>query len=551
MERIATLFPESERSQYVEAARTARMPYWDWAIDPVDGQSVLPASVQSESVVIGGPNGTQEIGNPLHSYRFHPFDPVELATPMVSRDEAPFMIRSADALRQLPHFETWDHTIRAPSNLEPSAISQHAFIEELLASYRESNKPRLYNLFGRYTNFTAFSNSAWIINELGRSDSMDYENYDSIESLHDLIHGIIGLGGHMTVVDLSAFDPMFMLHHAMVDRVFAMWQAVHSTSYVQPEPEIMDSFTLRRGQIVDSTTPLSPFRDRTGNLWTSDSVKRTETFGYTYEDSRREDGMSDAAYSQKVVEIINVLYAPDVPLEPPTSTATESVSQPTASSSVLSSATVQPSLNSTVSEITTTFTTATSPVPPQPTTTTRSRNPGVAPSRQLVRRQRGYADPPKTHREYLAAVRASKSMLDKPFFVHLFLGNVPSTDPRLWISAPNRVGSHASFRSARHHGHAGIEQMTVAASIPITRHIMNRALNGEMAGLAHEEVLEYLKKNLKYRVVTVDGEVADRAAVNDKLSVEVVSGLVRQRASNLEFPKWDKLEKLCSLNATV
>ncbi|KAF3202438.1 hypothetical protein TWF679_010832 [Orbilia oligospora] len=38
-------------------------------------------------------------------------------------------------------------------------------------------------------------------------------NQDSIESIHDLIHGLVGGQGHMAIVDTSAMDPIFWLHH--------------------------------------------------------------------------------------------------------------------------------------------------------------------------------------------------------------------------------------------------------------------------------------------------------------------------------------------------
>ena len=61
--------------------------------------------------------------------------------------------------------------------------------------------------------------------------------YDSIESLHDSIHNTVGgvNYGHMQVIDVSAFDPVFWLHHAMVDRIFAMWQSIYPDTYMEPQ----------------------------------------------------------------------------------------------------------------------------------------------------------------------------------------------------------------------------------------------------------------------------------------------------------------------------
>jgi tyrosinase len=54
-----------------------------------------------------------------------------------------------------------------------------------------------------------FSNEAWI----GPGNP---SGYDSVESVHDLIHGLVGGGnnGNMQIVSISAFDPAFWMHHA-------------------------------------------------------------------------------------------------------------------------------------------------------------------------------------------------------------------------------------------------------------------------------------------------------------------------------------------------
>ena len=61
-----------QHDSYVNAASTFRMPYWDWAAAPSEGQSVLPTSLTVPEVQITLPNGTATIPNPLYAYRFHP-----------------------------------------------------------------------------------------------------------------------------------------------------------------------------------------------------------------------------------------------------------------------------------------------------------------------------------------------------------------------------------------------------------------------------------------------------------------------------------------------
>jgi tyrosinase len=105
---------------------------------------------------------------------------------------------------------------------------------------------RLYSLLTRYDNFTQFETYA------RRDRNSSYA--DSLESIHDAIHGISGGSGHMSYLDYSAFDPLFMLHHAMVDRVFAVWQALHPDSYVEPMFSVEQTYTTARNSLLDGDT---------------------------------------------------------------------------------------------------------------------------------------------------------------------------------------------------------------------------------------------------------------------------------------------------------
>lgn len=62
----------AQRQKYAAAALTWRWPYWDWAAPPPEGEGVYPWSLQAPTVNVTKPNGTEEIRNPLFSYRFHP-----------------------------------------------------------------------------------------------------------------------------------------------------------------------------------------------------------------------------------------------------------------------------------------------------------------------------------------------------------------------------------------------------------------------------------------------------------------------------------------------
>ena len=39
----------------------------------------------------------------------------------------------------------------------------------------------------------------------------DATNYGSLEDIHNAVHNLVGGGGHMSAIRLSAFDPLFWL----------------------------------------------------------------------------------------------------------------------------------------------------------------------------------------------------------------------------------------------------------------------------------------------------------------------------------------------------
>jgi tyrosinase len=196
----------------------------------------------------------------------------------------------------------YQQTLRYPTTQDATAQSQNNLVAQQLDSSAPSFRSRLYNLFTNYQYYIYFSNEAWF------NSSNNPNGYDSIESVHDQIHGLTGSGGHMSYIDYAAFDPVFWLHHTMVDRCFAMWQVLNPESYVIPELATYNTFTSYAGQSQDINSPLTPFyKDTFGNFWTSDEVRSTETFGYAYPETAN-TGTTNV--TSQVITAINNLYGP-------------------------------------------------------------------------------------------------------------------------------------------------------------------------------------------------------------------------------------------------
>lgn len=100
------------------------------------------------------------------------------------------------------------------------------------------------------------------------------------------------------------------LHHANVDRITALYQAMHPNDYLTPSHEIYGSYTIVPGGDVTLSTPLAPFsKNQQGDFYTSSSSQALSTFGYTYPEIQ--DWNLNTVQLQNVVTgRVNSLYGP-------------------------------------------------------------------------------------------------------------------------------------------------------------------------------------------------------------------------------------------------
>lgn len=83
----------------------------------------------------------------------------------------------------------------------------------------------------------------------------DFESFtQALEGWHGQVH--VWVGGHMGDIPFAAYDPIFWAHHAMIDRVWRLWQLKHPGSSSLPvslENEVMQPFGLTASQTLDVT----------------------------------------------------------------------------------------------------------------------------------------------------------------------------------------------------------------------------------------------------------------------------------------------------------
>lgn len=73
-----------------------------------------------------------------------------------------------------------------------------------------------------------------VLNALEQSE---FERFQSeLEYVHNTVHMLVGGPAtySMACLEYAAYDPIFYLHHSMVDRVWAVWQEMHSAFFPDP-----------------------------------------------------------------------------------------------------------------------------------------------------------------------------------------------------------------------------------------------------------------------------------------------------------------------------
>lgn len=221
------------------------------------------------------------IANPLYSYTFHP---------QPSAADFP----PSDGM--ITQYHT---TVRYPNS---SGQSQPELANLQLQANAQAIQDATYQLIADQSNYAPFSNTGYTDDRGG--------SYNSLENMHNAIHSLVGHGGHMAWIQYSSFDPIFWLHHANVDRLFAIWQAIYPNSYTAPEVDVEGTFTNAPGETEDVNTPLTPFHsDGLGTLYTSVTVRSTRPFGYTYPEVV-DWGVNATQLSTNTRTAINDLYNP-------------------------------------------------------------------------------------------------------------------------------------------------------------------------------------------------------------------------------------------------
>lgn len=440
----------ARKAEFQRALNSIRLPYWDWAVD-----ASIPSVLSSPSWTFKRlPDGRTNVSkrNPLYSFNF-PRGPYY-------RDDF-----YTSPYNQLPE------TRRSPT------------ANQDMRSQQSNLRQSVYQTLTSVRSWSAFANQ-----NLNSGEGF------SIESIHNGPHSWIGgrNGGHMYSVFHSSFDPIFWLHHANIDRLFAIWQAINPTVGFQEYYNQGGTYGIPPGP-ERADTGLQPWRGLNGRWWTSSSVLDTSTFGYGYPETPKWNYKNrPTEYRRFVISRVNALYG-------------ASVQRSVAKRDVLDST------NATL----------------------------VGIENSINSKGQYY--------EWKVDIAADKSALNGTYQVYFFIGK-PDRNPETWRTASNLVGSYVVWTMdnivAPWLNASQVDPM-VSGGVALNDALIKELGQEGLDSLNIQDAEPFLRKNLRWRI-TKDGKKVNRRKVKN-LGIKVLRSLVKLPPDEFSLPEWGPWETVVNL----
>ncbi|GKU23060.1 unnamed protein product [Fusarium langsethiae] len=559
---------EEGREKYLKAAKDFRMPFWDWArpglpafpeeaTDSDKASVILPQSLLQEYPDLKRiADGFVEIHNPLYSY------------PFPSDVDNEFKI---EGLKTTTRYQSIGVTTQRTASEQKEDL-----LRSITPYTREINRElpvegnlreRLMYLLKSYSVFDQVSHNQWDpkrkprLDRQGRPSTTSGQGFGSIEDIHNTLHVNIGgqgrdnfnrvRTGHMSKVPISAFDPIFWLHHTNIDRIVSLWEGLHANpndpkAWVTTKISDWGSWATAAGSEEGLNTPLAPFYRDASSFWTSDDVHETIKFGYAYPETKSWTFNNPEDYRKDIYKQLGAIYptgslatmiaannAGDKKPEETLRTRAKKLARVTAIKEPTTAITAL-SIAKAVSQIDESSDVINAlpdlQVPKVKVPEDRSLDRLVAENSYL---------------EWLVNIKAVKHTLGGEYLVHVFLGPVPSEETTcLYAVSPNHVGTFSplgqdaetSCDKCKRDQATG---MQITGQIPLTIALVERYFADELESLEEAHVINYLQKNLHWEVVDNSGQrlQGQRSSV-DGLLVGVVSNRVTLPVDGNEFAQY-------------
>lgn len=351
----------------------------------------------------------------------------------------------------------------------------------------------------------------------------------------------------MSALEVSAFDPLFWLHHFNVDRLYAIWQDLNPDSFMSARPAPFSTFNAEAGESQSQDTPLKPFWDKSGrDFWTSAQIKDTTTFGYAYPETQKWKFPDHKTYQGALRQAVAGLYGTNVFSNFVANVAQRRTEHGVAVQAMAAQAKRQEGHVEAAEH-------SASPAHEN----LRATPPGSAPAAQNflaafvtsgqpggqgTKEEEGgpipatlrHLAPNSTYTEWILNARAQKHGLGQTFRLLVFLGPFDESDPGSWDTEFNCVGRVSVLGRSAETTHCakcrvdGAAELMVSGTVPLTSALLQDIVEGHggLAGLRPEEVVPHLQARLKWKATLFDGTEKDVEEVPG-LKVSVVSTEVR------------------------
>jgi len=125
----------------------------------------------------------------------------------------------------------WDWTLRPRIFTEAAAHGKRNALARFRINLPHAKPPLVHSTTRRPGRVDGLPTQAQVDDVVKRADWSDFT--DALEEVHDQVHGWVS--GDMGVVASAAFDPIFWCHHAMIDRIWWLWQVQNGNANISTD----------------------------------------------------------------------------------------------------------------------------------------------------------------------------------------------------------------------------------------------------------------------------------------------------------------------------
>ncbi|KAL1618339.1 hypothetical protein SLS54_007316 [Diplodia seriata] len=570
MSRIAGEFKDPK---YRDAARRFRLPYWDYLHAREAKTTVfpgvfagrktsfaydfrLPSVLKEDKLMVYRPGDEQTetrlvaMDNPLKNFDFP-------QSHSVAPEEWQVLEQQVQA-EGGGYYLSQRRTARHPKAGRTGEADDFAELDAALNKDREPEVQTLLDLIelAPYADYGNFATA--VPSSTGKGANAPN---GSLESFHGAYHVLIGGAGHMSRVPIAAFDPVFWFHHCNIDRIFAVWQALH------------DDFTPTTGT-PNASSNLYPFRkDNSQQFWNSTDSRDVTSFGYTYADiagatdrkqvlarfdagyrwslqrQSRQGGAQNPAPPQEMAPVD--VRGAQVFRYTAAATAAAAVQKPMQALNL-----VQQKVLEVKDQAVNAITGGGAGVRPTPAASAAAGPEGTesalhANVQSFPRGDEILAGEPQGSRlvlQWYIDSEVNKDALDGAFTIFFFIGPTAAADtseagdgPVSWQAEPTLAGMTHVFAAPRdacdNCALQSDEGLRVTGTTAITPILLDYVEDGQLAGLAPDDVVPFLRRALVWRVADVNQTKADPGQIPGglKISVSATVSVLRPDEAIPEF----------------